>query len=112
MNQDATFVVAGGLGGIGRATARWMADQGAKNLILLARFGPRTDAGRELCEELRKRNVRVETPACDVTDLTRMRDIFAQLSADMPPIKGVCQMSIVARVSTSGRSSSPLKLFQ
>jgi NAD(P)-dependent dehydrogenase (short-subunit alcohol dehydrogenase family) len=110
MDQNATFVIAGGLGGIGRATARWMADRGAKNLILLSRSGPRTDAGRDLCEELRKRGVRVETPACDVTNLIRMREVFAQLSANMPPIKGVCQMSIVARVSTCGRSLSPLEL--
>jgi NAD(P)-dependent dehydrogenase (short-subunit alcohol dehydrogenase family) len=40
MNPNATFVIVGGLGGIGRATARWMADQGAKHLILLSGFGP------------------------------------------------------------------------
>jgi NAD(P)-dependent dehydrogenase (short-subunit alcohol dehydrogenase family) len=110
MDQNATFVIAGGLGGIGRATARWMADRGAKNLILLSRSGPRTDAGRELIEELRQRDVRVEAPACDVTDLTRMKETFAQLSAQMPPIKGVCQMSIVARVSISSRSLSLVNL--
>ena len=99
LNPDATFVIAGGLGGIGRATARWMADRGAKNLVLLSRFGPRTDAGKDLVNELRLRNVRVETPACDVTDLETMRSVFGSLMGQMPPIKGVLQMSIIARDS-------------
>lgn len=100
MDPNATFVIAGGLVGIGRATARWMADRGARNLVLLSRSGPRTDAGRSLCEELRNQGVRVETPACDVTDLERMKETFAKLAAEMPQIRGACQMSIVARVST------------
>jgi NAD(P)-dependent dehydrogenase (short-subunit alcohol dehydrogenase family) len=112
MDPNATFVIVGGLGGIGRATARWMVDRGAKHLILLSRFGPRTNASKELCEELRKRDVRVETPACDVTDLTRLRETFTRLCADMPPIKGVCQMSIVARVSRSCRSFSSKEFSQ
>lgn len=105
MDPNATFVIAGGLGGIGRATARWMADRGVKNMILLSRFGPRTDAARELLEELRSQDIRVETPACDVTDLGTMKEIFRQLSAEMPPIKGVFQMSVITRVSEKRFSS-------
>ncbi|KAF2650360.1 putative polyketide synthase [Lophiostoma macrostomum CBS 122681] len=97
MEPNATFVIAGGLGGIGRVAARWMAERGARNLILLSRSGPRSDAAVALCTELRLKGVRVETPACDVTDLPMMRDVFEHLSTHMPPIKGVCQMSIVAR---------------
>lgn len=99
LDANATFVIAGGLGGIGRATARWMAGRGAKNLVLLSRFGPRTDSARELIEELQANEVRVETPSCDVTDLERMKEVLAELSADMPPIKGVMQMSVVTHVS-------------
>jgi NADPH:quinone reductase-like Zn-dependent oxidoreductase len=95
---DATYVIAGGLGGIGRATARWMAARGAKNLILLSRGGPRGEASKTLIEELSREGVRVETPACNVTQLGSMQSVFEKLSAEMPPIKGVFQMSIVARV--------------
>ncbi|KAK1149446.1 Type I Iterative Polyketide synthase (PKS) [Aspergillus melleus] len=98
MDPNASFVLAGGLGGIGRATARWMAERGAKNLILLSRSGPRTDAAHELVHELRAMGVRVEAPACDVTNLEAMKEVFGRLSSEkMPPIKGVVQMSIVAR---------------
>ncbi|KAE8137530.1 putative polyketide synthase [Aspergillus pseudotamarii] len=97
MDSDSTFVLAGGLGGIGRAAARWMAERGAKNLVLLSRYGPRTNAATVLVNELRTRGVRVETPACDVTNLEVMKEVFGRLSSEMPPIKGVIQMSIVAR---------------
>ncbi|KAH8695168.1 putative polyketide synthase [Talaromyces proteolyticus] len=97
LHSNATFVIAGGLGGIGRATARWMVDRGARNLILLSRFGPRTSAARELIEELQSHGVRVETPACDITDFERTKEVFRQLSADMPPIKGMLQMSVITQ---------------
>lgn len=99
MDPNSSFVIAGGLGGLGRATARWMAERGARNIILLSRFGPRTDSARELIKNLQSIGVRVETPACDVTDLHTMKQIFGRLSANMPPIKGVLQMSVIARVS-------------
>ncbi|PYH44099.1 putative polyketide synthase [Aspergillus saccharolyticus JOP 1030-1] len=96
---NATFVIAGGLGGIGRATARWLVERGARNLILLSRFGPRTEEGRLLVQELQNQGVRVETPACDITDKTRMQEVFRGLAARMPPIQGAFQMSIIARDS-------------
>ena len=99
MDANSTFVLAGGLGGIGRATARWMAERGARNLILLSRFGPRSNSAVEMINDLRKMGVRVETPACDVTKLSVMKATFDKLALEMPPIKGVIQMSIVARVS-------------
>ncbi|KID86033.1 Beta-ketoacyl synthase [Metarhizium guizhouense ARSEF 977] len=84
-DPNARFVIAGGLGGIGRATARWMADHGAKNLMLLSRFGVRNNAAQKLVDELQSKRVRVETPACDVTDLKRMKETFVKLMPEMPP---------------------------
>lgn len=92
-------MIAGGLGGIGRATARWLVDRGAHNLILLSRSGPRTDDARALLSELTDRGIRVETPTCDVTETYTMQETFACLSSTMPPIRGCFQMSLVPRVS-------------
>jgi KR domain len=44
----ATYLVVGGLGGIGRSISRCLADRGAKNLILLSRSGPREAAAFSL----------------------------------------------------------------
>lgn len=101
MNPDATFVIAGGLGGIGRASARWMAERGAKNIVLLSRSGPRADSARELIKDLQAMGVRVETPACNIADLETVKQVFDRLSVDMPPVKGLLQASVISKVSAA-----------
>ena len=98
LDPKATYVIAGGLGGLGRSIARWMVGRNAKNLILLSRSGASNDTAREFLAELTKQGVRVEAPRCDVTDEGVMRTVFERLS-DMPPIKGCIQGSMVRRVS-------------
>ena len=68
---------------------------------MLSRFGPRTDAAKGLIEELNEQEVRVETPACDITDLQVVDHVFRRLSHEMPPIKGCFQMSILDAVRLS-----------
>ncbi|KAK3321988.1 putative polyketide synthase [Apodospora peruviana] len=97
LEEDATYVIAGGLGGLGRSMARWMVGRNAKNLVLLSRSGPRTEQAREFLAELRGQGVRVEAPPCDVTSLQAMKKVFEVDLKDMPPIKGCIQGSMVRR---------------
>lgn len=79
-----------------------MATRGAKNLILLSRSGPRTDAARTLVEELRAQGVQVEAPACDVTCTDSLSTVLAHCAHTMPPIKGCIQGTMVLKVSKFG----------
>ena len=97
LDEHATYVIAGGLGGLGRTVARWMAGRGARNLVLLSRSGPRTAEAREFLAELGGHGVRVEAPACDVTDAAAVGKVFNVDLADMPPIRGCIQGSMVRR---------------
>lgn len=101
LNPEATYLIAGGLGGLGRAMARWLVSRGARHLILLSRSGPRTPEARELLIELAEKRVIVEAPACDVTDSGRLRSVLAICSERMPPIKGCIQSSMVMTVRES-----------
>ncbi|KAI9842656.1 MAG: Type I Iterative PKS [Sclerophora amabilis] len=96
-NENATYVIAGGLGGLGRSVARWMASRGARHLILLSRSGPRTEAAFVLLEELRGNGVNVETPACDVTRAESLSAALAHSRVTMPPIKGCIQGTMILR---------------
>ena len=98
LSSNATYVIAGGLGGLGRTMTRWMVARNAKNLILLSRSGARTEVAYKFLEELKGEGVRVEAPACDVTDAEAMQQVFGRLSKEMPPIKGCIQGSMVRRV--------------
>lgn len=100
-DHDATYVIAGGLGGLGRSVARWMASQGAKNLILLSRRGPVHIAAKELVKELEATCDNVATPACDVTDSASLREVMIECSKAMPPIRGCIQGSMVLKVSAT-----------
>ena len=64
----ATYVIAGGLGGIGRSVACWMVDHGARNLILLSRSGSKSDAVEKFLANLKHCGANVATPPCDITD--------------------------------------------
>lgn len=97
-DANATYLIAGGLGGLGRCIARWMVRRGTSNLLLLSRSGPGPKA-QALLDELRLKGARVETPICDVTDtssIVRMLDDYRKI---LPPIKGCIQCSMVLKVS-------------
>ncbi|KAL9001809.1 MAG: hypothetical protein Q9188_005223 [Gyalolechia gomerana] len=96
--DENTYVIAGGLGGLGRSIASWMAERGARHLILLSRHGPRT-AVREFLTNLKSQGVNVATPACDITDKTAIRRTLDECMLTMPRIKGCIQASMVLKVS-------------
>ncbi|KAE8372689.1 hypothetical protein BDV26DRAFT_273649 [Aspergillus bertholletiae] len=101
-DTNATYVIAGGLGGIGRSTASWMAQRGVKNLILLSRSGVSSDEARELVDRLHKQGVRVEVPSCDIADFNALKEVLASLQGQMPPIKGCIQSAMVLRNKVFG----------
>ncbi|KAJ5644416.1 hypothetical protein N7507_010427 [Penicillium longicatenatum] len=97
LQASATYVISGGLGGLGRATARWMVSQGARNLVLLGRSGPTTEAARILIDELSAQGVTVQAPPCDIIDTQSVQSVMGQVMQTMPPIKGLIQASMVLR---------------
>ena len=96
-DSNSSFVIAGGLGGLGRSIVRWMAKRGVKNLILLSRSGPQSKTARELIEELSLMNVRVHCPPCDVTDAAALGTEIDKCTKTMPPIRGCIQASMHLR---------------
>ncbi|CAG8974312.1 hypothetical protein HYALB_00011982 [Hymenoscyphus albidus] len=91
----ATYLISGGLGGIGRSIARRMAQRGVKHLILLSRFGPRTEAAHTLLRELQDLGVEVEILVADIADGPLPKGKLSELSRRIPPIKGCIQSSMV-----------------
>ena|SRR5436190_8852339 len=102
-DSNATYVIAGGLGGLGRSIARWIIRRGARNLILLSRSGPKTEPAEMLVRDLAAQGARVATPACDITDASLLKAILRDCALTMPPIKGCIQASMVLKVSPATR---------
>lgn len=108
-NPNASYVIAGGLGGIGRRLAAWIASRGAKHLILLSRSGPsKSDSAMKLLGDLRARGIHVVTPQCDIADAQSLRDTISRATRSMPPIRGCIQSSMVLKVRLTHALNSPL----
>ncbi|GIK05386.1 type I iterative polyketide synthase [Aspergillus viridinutans] len=97
LDPDASYILVGGLGGIGRATALWMADNGARTLIFVNRSGLSSEAAQETARDLKKKGVRVVVHACDISDSQQVEKMVSDLARDAPPIRGVIQAAMVLR---------------
>ncbi|OJJ75778.1 hypothetical protein ASPBRDRAFT_38078 [Aspergillus brasiliensis CBS 101740] len=96
-SADASYVIAGGLGGLGRSLARWMASRGARHLVLLSRSGARTAAAQALVQELEGQGVQVATPAVDISQRESLEQALSELARTMPPIRGCIQATVALR---------------
>ncbi|EHK21956.1 uncharacterized protein TRIVIDRAFT_53518 [Trichoderma virens Gv29-8] len=91
--RDASYVLSGGLGGIGRSVAAWMALRGARNLIFLSSSGRITPAVTTMRETLEADGCRVHIFTCDVSDKEQLRLVLEQCKT-LPPIRGVVQAAM------------------
>ncbi|KAG2019088.1 hypothetical protein GB937_005379 [Aspergillus fischeri] len=97
LRADASYILVGGLGGIGRATALWMADNGARTLIFVNRSGPSSQAAQETARDLKQKGVRVIVHACDISDSKKVEKMVIELERNAPQIRGVIQSAMVLR---------------
>lgn len=98
-DSNATYVLAGGYGGLGRSIARWMASRGARNLIFLSRSLPSSPEKQEIVKHLEDIGCRIISGTCDISQISTLRELFNGQFSDLPPIKGCIQASMVLRVS-------------
>ena len=88
LRQDGTYLVTGGLGGIGCALAEWLAERGAGSIVLNGRRPPDAAAEKTI-EMLRARGFRIEVEIADVTDMVALDAMLARLDETLPPLAGV-----------------------
>ncbi|TLF46009.1 SDR family NAD(P)-dependent oxidoreductase, partial [Nonomuraea sp. KC401] len=89
LDPQGTYLVSGGLGGFGAATARWLAARGARHLALVGRRGPDSPEAADLLRDLREHGAATHVYAADVSDRTAMSRIVEQARADGRPLRGV-----------------------
>ncbi|KAJ5747735.1 uncharacterized protein N7511_009431 [Penicillium nucicola] len=94
-NPNVTYIVAGGLGGLGRNVTRWMVSCGARYLLLLSRSGAHSQGALSFIRELSARQVKVLAPACDITNRSMLEAVLGDASSVLPPIKGCIQATMV-----------------
>jgi amino acid adenylation domain-containing protein len=93
IHGDATYLVSGGLGGFGLATARWLVDRGARHLVLLSRSGVPRGPAADLDELRELADVRLER--VDVADTAALGAVLDRVRAGLPPVRGVVHTAMV-----------------
>jgi acyl carrier protein len=88
VRPDSTYVITGGLGGLGLAVGRRFVERGARHLVLLGRAGPSPDALIAI-ESLREMGATVRVVAADVSDADQLGAALRDVREAMPPLRGI-----------------------
>jgi 1-acyl-sn-glycerol-3-phosphate acyltransferase len=93
LRKDGTYLVTGGLGGFGLEVAAWLAANGAGCLVLAGRREPEERTRRRI--DALRGGCHVEVLRCDVGRAEEVERLFAQIDAEMPPLRGVFHAAMV-----------------
>lgn len=93
--SDRSYLLAGGLGGLGRSIATWMVEGGARNLIFLARSARESPETRDFLEELRSQGCWVQLVAGSISNLS---DVQRAVNNAAKPLAGIFNLAMVLKV--------------
>ncbi|KAM3558509.1 hypothetical protein ARSEF4850_004574 [Beauveria asiatica] len=100
LKSDATYLLVGGLGGLGRAIVTWMGSRGAKNILCTSRSGCSDKQGQTLIRHMEALGVKVVAMKCDVTAENQVASLpKAAADCGLPPIRGVIHSAMVLQDS-------------
>jgi hypothetical protein len=93
--NDGAYLLVGGLGGLGRAVAQWMVENGAKYLVFLSRNAGDGEDDAKFVYDL-------ELQGCNSLliqgDVAKLADVKRAVGASCKPIKGVIHMAMLMKV--------------
>ncbi|MEN8215012.1 MAG: type I polyketide synthase [Pseudomonadota bacterium] len=86
--ENGSYLITGGLGGLGLKVADWLARQGAKHLILVGRSGASETARHEI-NRLEKAGTRVIVSSADVSKQEEIAQVFEMIKASTQTLRGI-----------------------
>lgn len=92
LDSEGSYLLVGGLGGLGRAVSTYMVEHGARNLIYLSRHAGQSDADQSFIGELESMGADVITVRGNIDELD---DVSRAVAEARTPLKGVLQLTAV-----------------
>ena len=89
IRREGSYLVTGGLGGLGLSVAGWLADQGAGHLVLVGRTGAASAEQKAAVAAIEARGARVTVAKVDVADRDQMARVLDDVAASGIPLRGV-----------------------
>ncbi|KAL9110633.1 MAG: hypothetical protein Q9227_004810 [Pyrenula ochraceoflavens] len=96
-DSNATYLIAGGTGGLGRSIAHWMSENGARNIVLLSRSSNASPAVRDLMNSLAAVGTSLKVVSCDISDSAQVTNFIQEAAQSMAPIRGIIHGTMVLR---------------
>ncbi|KAG5927025.1 Type I Iterative PKS, partial [Claviceps africana] len=98
IDPEGTYLLAGGLGGLGKSVAELLVAHGAKHLAFVSRSGASSASSRTFMASLEERGVDARAYCADICDEEALgRLVTESMAAEMPPVRGVFQCAAVIR---------------
>jgi acyl transferase domain-containing protein/surfactin synthase thioesterase subunit/acyl carrier protein len=88
VHSDATYLVSGGLGLLGRNISKWLINQGAKHLVLTGRNAS-SEAARHAFSNAEINSATIRVVAADISLDQDVRLLLKTISNELPPLRGV-----------------------
>ena len=112
LKADATYVLVGGLGEVGKRLCRYIQFKGARTVVIFSRRRMSDDAKarmeRDMTEET---NSVVRIVTCDISRHSHVSRAIAFLRKSLPPIKGVIHSAMLLSVSFARSQSIHMRLI-
>ena len=89
LREEGTYLITGGLGGLGLKVAQWMVKHGAKHLVLVSRNATLDAEKQALLTPLRDLGAKVIVKSADVTQSEAVASLIQDLETTLPPLRGV-----------------------
>jgi acyl transferase domain-containing protein/surfactin synthase thioesterase subunit len=88
VREDATYLVTGGLGMLGRSVAEWLMSKGAKHIVLTGRNAS-SEAARQLSDVAASNGSAIRVVAADVGRDEDVSRLLRTIDKELPPLKGL-----------------------
>ena len=92
IQSDGTYLITGGLGGLGLKLAKWLVDRGARHLVLIGRRGA-SQTAREQIDRLQELGAKITVAQVDITQHDRVKNILAEIAKSLPPLRGIVHLA-------------------
>ncbi|MBE9228590.1 amino acid adenylation domain-containing protein [Phormidium sp. LEGE 05292] len=86
--SDRSYLITGGLGGVGLKVARFLVERGVRHVVLVGRSQPSEEVNSQL-RELEHSGAQVVVAQADVSDAFQLTQLLTSRELSSPPLRGI-----------------------
>ena len=89
---DRSYLLTGGLGGVGLKLAQWLVEKGAAHLVLIGRRPPSSEA-KEALQKLEASGAKITVFQADITEKAQLSEVLTEINQTEQPLAGIIHLA-------------------